>query len=61
MPLYRHKRTGNILEAKSLNVNAGSFYLLNDEFKRIEDGFNCKREKAYKIRVCLIKNVEILK
>ena len=37
--IYQHKKTGNLLELKRLGDFVSSFYLIDDNFKRIKSSF----------------------
>lgn len=56
METYTHYN-GVTLEPKNLNKLAGSFYILDQHWKRIKDGKNAMGETSYKLCVCLLKNV----
>lgn len=61
MALYAHNLTGVNLLLKKKYKKVSSFYLLDDNLNKIENGFNCNREKHFKIRICLNKNVTEIK
>lgn len=52
-----HKRTGQKLLLKSSGSLVSTLYVLDDTGNKIPDGRNCKFEPAYKIAVCLNKNL----
>lgn len=61
MKIYRHKGTSNFLGLKKQNKKVSSFYVLDEKLNKIENGYNCKREIAYKVAICLNYNVELIK
>lgn len=53
-----HKITGQKLLLKSSSSLVSTLFVLDENNQKIPDGRNCKFEPAFKIAICLNKNIK---